>query len=166
MIRSSFLLHFPLKGILALCLAVGLGLGELYAFRPISVTKKNVALRGFDTVAYFREGKAVKGSPFYSIEWRGAVWQFSSRSNMHLFEEDPEQFAPEFGGYCSYGIGQGVAVSCNPKAFLIEEGKLYVMKNRDLLEIWRKDPKGYVVKARRHWLRLIDGGESSPKKGN
>ena len=56
--------------------------GITCGFLPISTTPdENVALSGYDTVAYFTAGHAVKGSPFYFVEWHGAIWRFHSKTN-------------------------------------------------------------------------------------
>ena len=96
-----------------------------FGFRPVSVDKANVALGGYDTVAYFTAGKAVKGSAIYAVESSGAMWRFSSLTNMRLFKANPSKYMPAFGGYCSYAISKGDAVSCDPEAFLIRNGRLY-----------------------------------------
>lgn len=127
----------------------------LLGFRAVSTTRKgNLALKGYDTVAYFTEGSAVKGSPVYTANWNGAVWQFSSQTNMNLFKKDPEKYAPEFGGYCSLGISNGKPFSCDSEAFVIVNGKLYILKNIRTREIWLKDPEGYLEKAKQYWLLL------------
>ena len=133
---------------------------SLLGFRPISVSQENVALRGYDTVAYFLEGRAVKGSPANRVEWHGAIWKFHSKTNMRLFRKNPAKYAPAFGGYCALAIADGQTVVCDPEAFFIADGKLYVMKNKEILAIWQKNPKAHMIKARLHWTRLIkDGGK-------
>ncbi len=133
----------------------------LAGFRPISVSPENIALSGYDTVAYFLQDKAVKGSPANSIEWHGAVWRFHSKSNLRLFKKSPEKFAPTFGGYCALAVAEGEVVTCNPEAFHIEDGKLYVMKNHEILEIWKNNPKSYMIKARLEWARMMQEVEGN-----
>ena len=58
-----------------------------------------VAIKGYDTVAYFTEGRAVKGKRKFSHNWSDAKWYFSSEENRDLFIADPEQYAPQYGGY-------------------------------------------------------------------
>jgi len=129
----------------------------LFGFRKIDVTKnENLALSGYDTVAYFKEGKAVKGSAAYSVEWEGAVWRFYSKTNLKLFKNDPHHYAPQFGGYCSYALSNHKTVSCNPRAFMIYEGKLYVLRNQDILLIWSQNPKKYIELGRRNWEALLN----------
>lgn len=65
----------------------------------INVDKNGVALKGYDPVAYFTEGKPVKGSEEYSYRWKDAEWRFSSAGHLALFREDPEKYAPQYGGY-------------------------------------------------------------------
>ncbi len=132
---------------------------NLAGFRPISVSQENIALQGYDTVAYFKEGRAVKGSPANRVEWNGAVWRFHSKTNMKLFQKNPEKYAPTFGGYCALAIAEGEAVTCDPEAFFIDDGKLYVMKNKEILEIWRTNPDAYLIKARLNWAHMIEEKE-------
>lgn len=135
-----------------------------WAFRPVSVNHDNVALSGYDTVAYFVEGRAVKGSPAFNSEWNGAVWWFSTQTNLRLFEEKPQKYVPAFGGYCAFAMSDGEAVVCDPEAYMIKDGKLYVMKNKDLLRIWQKDPDGYLAKAKKNWKRMTPKREKSQKE--
>jgi hypothetical protein len=58
-----------------------------------------VAIKGYDPVAYFTEGRAVKGKNEYSHSWNEATWHFKSAGNRDLFADDPERYAPQFGGY-------------------------------------------------------------------
>ena len=58
-----------------------------------------VAIKGYDTVAYHTEKRAVKGSRQYTYKWNDAKWYFSSAENRNLFAADPERYAPQYGGY-------------------------------------------------------------------
>lgn len=58
-----------------------------------------IAIKGYDTVAYFTMGKPVKGSDAFTHEWNGVKWMFSSREHLDLFAADPEKYAPQYGGY-------------------------------------------------------------------
>jgi len=87
----------------------------------------NVAIEGFDTVAYFTEGTAHKGSPDITTEWQGATWQFASNENRDLFLKDPTAYAPQFGGLCTEGVAFGeITVNLTPQSFAIVDGKLYL----------------------------------------
>lgn len=48
-------------------------------------TFSNKALDGYDTVAYFTEGKPVKGAAQFKTEYQGAEWLFASQQNLDAF---------------------------------------------------------------------------------
>jgi YHS domain-containing protein len=87
----------------------------------------NVAIEGYDAVAYFTDHKATKGSEKYSYEWLGASWQFASDEHRQLFEADPISYAPQFGGLCAEGMAYDeMTVNIEPEAWQIIDGKLYI----------------------------------------
>ena len=60
-----------------------------------------VAIMGYDTVAYFTEGKAVKGSEEFAYDWLGTPWHFASKNHQEMFMSEPDKYAPQYGGYCA-----------------------------------------------------------------
>lgn len=66
---------------------------------PINVDENGIALKGYDTVAYFTLGHPVKGQENFQQEWQNAKWFFSSQEHLALFQENPEKYAPQYGGY-------------------------------------------------------------------
>ncbi len=80
--------------VLLLCLT-----GAVGAFEDVNTTFLGVAIKGYDTVAYHTEGKAVKGSSKHVHKWNDAKWYFISEANRDLFAGDPERYAPQYGGY-------------------------------------------------------------------
>jgi hypothetical protein len=73
--------------------------GNGIAFEKVNQMSWGVAIKGYDTVAYHTEGRAVKGHSKYSHEWNDAKWHFTSAENRDLFVADPERYAPKYGGY-------------------------------------------------------------------
>ena len=113
------------------------------------------AIKGFDAVAYFTEGKAVKGLKDYQLAWNGATWYFSSQKNKTEFQSHPEKYAPQYGGYCAYGTAKGHKAPTDPaEAWTILDGKLYLNYNKDVMATWRKDTKGYIDEANKNWPKL------------
>ncbi len=87
----------------------------------------DVAIKGYDTVAYFTRNEAVQGSPEFSYRWLGATWHFVSEENRELFMQDPVKYAPQYGGHCADGVSFGtITTNIDPKAWRIIEGKLYL----------------------------------------
>lgn len=87
------------------------------------------ALQGHDPVAYFTVGAPTKGNPSISSEWNGATWLFSSERNRDLFNADPGEYAPAFGGHCAVAQLMGGDVRGSAKRWRIDQGRLYVNKN-------------------------------------
>lgn len=139
-----------------LFLFAGLSFSVLALDPVYTGNRDNVAIKGYDTVAYFTENKAVKGSPKFTTEYMGANWQFSSLENLQTFIASPEQYAPQYGGYCAYAVARGTTASIQPKMFSIHEGKLYLNYNKGVRKRWLKDKEGYVEKADQNWPDLLN----------
>lgn len=116
---------------------------------------RGVAINGTDTVAYFTNRTAVKGSPDYTHEWKGVVWRFSSAENRGRFAADPERYAPQYGGYCAYAVANNYTASTKPIAWHIEDGKLYLNYNRGVRAIWRGDIPGNIKSADANWPGVL-----------
>lgn len=87
-----------------------------------------VAIKGYDPVAYFTEGKAMRGSEEFAYEWLGTPWHFASAKHRDMFAADPARYAPQFGGYCTLGVAVDghAAENIDPeRAWRIIDGKLY-----------------------------------------
>jgi YHS domain-containing protein len=135
-------------------LALAVGQGARAAEPRINTLKNSVfggrtdtAINGYDTVAYFTAGKPVKGSDSFVFEWMGAKWKFASQSHLELFKANPEKYAPQYGGYCAYGVAEGRLVKVEADQFSVLDGKLYLNYDADIQALWRKDPAGYIRKA-------------------
>ena len=113
------------------------------------------AIRGYDPVAYFTAGHPVKGSTHFSHEWRGATWRFASAENRDVFAASPEKYAPRYGGYCAYGVANGYAVSIDPTAWSIVDGKLYLNYSLGVRADWSKDVPRYIRKADGNWPSVL-----------
>lgn len=114
----------------------------------------DVAIKGYDPVAYFTESKALEGSPQYSYRWLGANWQFASAENRELFIREPTRYAPQYGGYCADGVSFGtVTTNIDPKAWRIIEGKLFLSYDPGAAEGFEKNPNK-LVDSKKHWSEV------------
>lgn len=95
---TSKITKWCLAGIAVLAL-LAIGASPGLAFDKINQSKSGVAIRGFDTVAFQTDKRAVKGKKEFSYEWNNATWYFKSAENRDLFAADPLRYAPQFGGY-------------------------------------------------------------------
>lgn len=115
----------------------------------------NLALGGYDSVAYFTDGEPVKGSKDFETEFKGAIWRFSSQENLDAFEADPDAFRPQYGGYCAWAMDNGDLAKGNPKFWRIYEGRLYLNINRSIQKKWERDIPGFIEKADANWPGIL-----------
>jgi YHS domain-containing protein len=133
-------------------LIVGLMFDVTLSFSQQEVfSKSNKAIQGYDPVAYFKESKPVKGKSEFSYSWKDGVWYFSNEENLNDFKANPEKYAPQFGGYCAYGVADGHKATTSPDAWTIVDGKLYLNYNKDVQQLWKKDQAGFIQKANTNW---------------
>jgi len=116
--------------------------------------EKGIAIKGYDPVAYFTEKKAMAGDMSIIFEWAGIQWRFISKENMELFKKNPEKYAPQYGGYCAYGVSENHKSPTDPNAWTIVGDKLYLNYNSKVKELWSKDIPGRIQKADTSWKIL------------
>jgi YHS domain-containing protein len=118
--------------------------------------KSGVAINGYDPVAYFEQGQAIKGEDQFVYNWQGADWHFSNQQNLDSFKTNPEKFAPQYGGYCAYGLYEGHKAPTDPNAWTIVDGKLYFNYNLKVREMWRDKKEEKIKIADKNWPGLKD----------
>lgn len=116
----------------------------------------NLAIEGYDPVAYFTESRPVKGSSDFQYEWKEAKWRFSSAENLALFKANPEQYAPQYGGYCAYAVAKNTTASIDPTQFTIVDDKLYLNYNKSVNTKWLANRDNFIVKADENWPTLLN----------
>lgn len=107
----------------------------------INTNNSQYAIGGYDVVAYFTDGKAVRGKPEFSQAYRGAKWLFATAAHRDQFAKAPSKYAPRYDGYCAYGVSNGYLVPVDPQAFTVRDGVLYL---------------NYSLKIRADWLSDVD----------
>lgn len=115
----------------------------------------NKAISGYDPVAYLTEGKAVKGSKKHKLEWKGANWFFASAENRNKFQQNPDDYAPQYGGYCAWAVAENKLVKVNPKVFEIRDGKVYLFYNDKIRNTWVQDASNFIKRADQNFDALI-----------
>lgn len=114
----------------------------------------DLAINGYDTVAYFTAGKALKGDDSFTYQWHDVTWHFLTKENRELFATNPEQYAPQYDGYCAWAMTQARKARTDPEVWKIVEGKLYLNCSRSAYEKWSKDIPGNIKKANTNWLKF------------
>lgn len=117
----------------------------------VNATAENVAIKGFDTVAFFKDNLPKEGKAEFVHEWNGAKWYFSSAENLNEFVKSPEKYAPQFGGYCSWAVSHGYTADGDPTAWKIVEGKLYLNYNQKVKEKWEGEQQKFIQDGEKNW---------------
>lgn len=115
-----------------------------------------VAIAGADPVAYFTQGQYAPGEASYTYDWGGATWQFASAEHRDLFANNPNQYAPQYGGFCAWAVSQGYTAPIDPTAWKIVEGKLYLNYDQRIQKRWSQDIPGNIAKADQNWPGALE----------
>lgn len=141
---------------LAFGLAVSSANAQLHAGGEYNSTYANIGIKGYDPVAYFKVGKSVKGSDRHTADYGGVTWHFSSAQNRDAFKASPASYAPQYGGFCSWGVAEkGRLFDVDPEnGWTIHEGKLYLNFNADINRTFQRRAASFIQSAERNWPAL------------
>ena len=117
-------------------------------------TGRRVALSGYDPVAYFTPGRPEKGSDKFWVAFDDAVYYFKNAEHRAMFAANPEQYAPQYAGFCAAGLSKGVKHEPDPEAWAIVNGKLYVVELKERIAQFKQNPDSFIGKANANWPKL------------
>jgi len=120
------------------------------------VTHSTPGIGGYDPVAYFMQGTAQRGSGYHVADYDGVTYAFSSEKNKDLFEANPRQYLPAYGGWCAYGVAVGKKFVADPEVWKIVNGTLYLNLDRDIQAKWNEDIPGYIETGNENWKEIRD----------
>lgn len=112
------------------------------------------AIKGYDPVAYFLDAKAIQGDESFSYEWSGSRWLFTTQAHLDSFKLAPLKYAPQYGGYCAYGVSENHKSPTDPQAWTIIDNKLYLNYSPKVKNLWLKDTTGRIQQANSYWPSL------------
>jgi YHS domain-containing protein len=115
----------------------------------------NLAVSGYDPVAYFTAGRPVKGDARFKLNYKGAEWRFANAANLARFKADPAAYAPQYGGYCAWAVSQGYTASGDPTVWKIVNNKLYLNYNQEVGRTWAKNIPGFIRAGDGNWPKLL-----------
>ena len=115
----------------------------------------NVAAGGYDVVAYFTEGRPVRGAAAHRILHQGAEYRFATAENLARFRANPGSYTPQYGGYCAWAVSQGYTAAGNPQNWRIVDGRLYLNYNSEIQRRWEGDIPGHISRANGNWPRVL-----------
>jgi len=125
--------------------------------------KNGLALQGYDPVAYFTDGKPLKGSPKITTKFEGATYYFATVDHRAQFTGDPAKYAPAFGGYCGYAASINRLSPIDPNFWQIVDGRLVLQHNQHAYDLFNKDLAANEKLAQGNWPSLVEKNGSAVK---
>ena len=122
---------------------------------PLNRGRGDLAVQGYDVVAYATEAAAIRGRAEFESRWNGAVWRFASAAHRDQFAAQPERYAPQFGGYCAWAVSRGYTADVDPEAWKIVDGKLYLNYSKRVQRMWEQDIAGNITKGVANWPGVL-----------
>lgn len=137
---------------------LGLSMTVLAADIDINADEKDLAIKGYDPVAYFTDQQAKLGISAYSATYKGATYHFASKENKERFEANPTEYVPQYGGYCAFGVAMNKKFDTDPEAWKVVDNKLYLNLDKSVQKRWLEDTAGYIASADSNWtnIKLIE----------
>jgi YHS domain-containing protein len=143
--------------------AFAFAIGALFATAPAYADQppihtgflSNVAVGGYDPVAYFTDGQPVRGTTQHRITHQGFEYRFASAEHLAAFRANPSRYLPQYGGYCAWAVAQGYTAAGNPNNWRIVDGKLYLNYNDDIQQRWERDIPGFIRTANSNWPSVL-----------
>jgi len=114
-----------------------------------------VAVDGYDPVAYFTDGRPVRGTTQHRITHQGYEYRFASAEHLAAFRANPGRYLPQYGGYCAWAVAQGYTAPGNPQNWRVVDGKLYLNYNDEVQQRWERDIPGFIRSANSNWPSVL-----------
>jgi YHS domain-containing protein len=114
-----------------------------------------VAVSGYDPVAYFTDGRPVRGTTQFRTTYQGYEYRFASAEHLAAFQANPTRYLPQYGGYCAWAVAQGYTASGNPNNWRIVDGRLYLNYNDEVQQRWERDIPGFIRSGNANWPSVL-----------
>src|SRR5260370_36453485 len=133
-------------------------LSTALAGATVNVDKNRVGIQGYDPVSFFTDGKPVMGKEEFQSSYHDVVYHFTSAEHQAMFDANPSQYEPQFGGYCAYGVTKGHLAPVKIDAFQIVNARLLMQYDTDVRNTFNKDQRGNLELADKNWPDLSNKG--------
>ncbi|WP_135381929.1 YHS domain-containing (seleno)protein [Vibrio tasmaniensis] len=133
---------------------LGTSFSLMAADLDMSVDNNDLAIKGYDPVAYFANEGPVKGTSEFTATYKNAIYNFVSSENRDEFRSNPSAYAPQYGGYCAFGVAMGKKFETDPLAWKVEGGKLYLNLDKSVQKRWLVNTQEFIQDANSNWTTI------------
>ena len=113
-----------------------------------------LGFHGVDPVAFVEIENRIDGTAKYTAVYDGVAYYFATPENLEKFQQNPTQYVPQNGGFCTYGVSVGKKFDGDPRYSAVENGKLYVFLNAEIFDAFNEDRAGTIAKAAEYWKQI------------
>ena len=138
----------------ALALLLALAVPAVAAAQRVNADRRQLAVKGYDVVAYFTEGRPVPGVAAFEHAVGGVTYRFASAANRDRFAREPQRYLPQYGGYCAWAVAHDYTYAADPETWRIVDGRLFLNYDRGVQRLWEQDIPGRIAKADENWKGL------------
>ncbi|MEZ8038887.1 MULTISPECIES: YHS domain-containing (seleno)protein [unclassified Vibrio] len=133
---------------------LGTSVSLMAADLDMSVDNNDLAIKGYDPVAYFANEGPAKGTSEFTATYKNAIYNFVSSENRDEFRSNPSAYAPQYGGYCAFGVAMGKKFETDPLAWKVEGGKLYLNLDKSVQKRWLENTQEFIQDANSNWTTI------------
>ncbi|MFG0273702.1 MAG: YHS domain-containing (seleno)protein [Phycisphaerales bacterium] len=123
-----------------------------------NVPASGVGLEGYSPVSYFTTGRPEQGDPRFAVEHNGVTYHLTSAKQVEMFNENPDRYEPQCGGWCAFGMSVEDKFPVDPTKFKIIDDRLYLFLNNEQIDassLWEQgDDHTLVRKSNSHWTKV------------
>lgn len=127
----------------------------------LTLTGNPLGLHGVDPVSMFQADAPTIGEAMYTTEHDGVDYYFASADAQQRFEGTPQDYLPQFGGFCAFGVYVGKKLDGDVRYADIVDGKLYLFVNAGIFEKYLEDKKAVIAGANAKWPEIVNAPVSS-----
>jgi len=148
-----------MKSIIRLISLLALLVAPVFGADLVNAEKSNLALQGYDPVAFFTDAKPMKGDASITATYHGYHYLFASEAHKAEFEQAPDKYLPAYGGYCAFGVSKGKLFPVEIDTWEIVDGRLILQNSQSVKKKFSEDKEGNLRKADANWPKLVDSGK-------
>lgn len=117
----------------------------------LTLTGKPLGLHGVDPVSMFESAAPVQGMAVHTSSYDGVDYYFASVDALRTFDAAPEDYLPQFGGFCAFGVYVGKKLDGDVRFADIVDGKLYLFVNKAIFDKYLENREEVISKAHDTW---------------
>lgn len=124
-----------------------------------NIDNSNIALQGYSAVSYADLGLAQKGVKEFKSEYNKIAYYFTSAEQKATFDKNPDNYLPQYGGFCAFGVYAGAKFRTDPNKFITKDGKYFLYLYNlelDAQQLWlnEKNHNKLIKTANKNWKKL------------